>query len=344
MFSLHIEAAPWRAHAKALTEQLPTIVPVAKGNGYGFGLTMLGGEAQRLGCDTIAVGTLDEAPMVHEAFRGDVLVLTPWHPAIDPEPDDDNRLVLTASSLEAVRALAGHGRRVVVELLTSMRRFGLDEDAIAVAVPDIRRLNLSGFALHLPIDDGELSRVDEISSWVTTLRRHRLPTDTLWVSHVSDAELATLHRRHPQTVFRPRIGTALWLGARDTYRARGTVLASHVVRRGQRFGYRQRRAAGDGHLLIIGGGTSHGVALSAPRAVAGALPRIKLVAEGGLEAGGRALSPFHVGDRRRWFAEPPHMQVSMVWLPSGVSAPVIGDSVAVDVRMTTATFDRVVLH
>ena len=181
-------------------------------------------------------------------------------------------------------------------------------------------------------------------SWVTTLRRHRLPTDTLWVSHVSDAELATLHRRHPQTVFRPRIGTALWLGARDTYRARGTVLASHVVRRGQRFGYRQRRAAGDGHLLIIGGGTSHGVALSAPRAVAGALPRIKLVAEGGLEAGGRALSPFHVGDRRRWFAEPPHMQVSMVWLPSGVSAPVIGDSVAVDVRMTTATFDRVVLH
>ncbi|MEO8105706.1 MAG: alanine racemase [Actinomycetes bacterium] len=344
MFSLHIKSASWRAHAKGLAEQIPTIVPVAKGNGYGFGLTMLGGEAQQLGCDTLAVGTLDEAPMVHEAFRGDVLVLTPWHPAIDPEPVDDDRLILTASSLEAVRALAGHGRRVVVELLTSMRRFGLDEEAIAAAVTDIGRLNLSGFALHLPIDDGEFSRVDEISTWVTSLRRHRLPTDTLWVSHVSDAELATLHRRHPQTVFRPRIGTALWLGARETYRARGTVLAAHLVRRGQRFGYRQRRASHEAHLLVIGGGTSHGVALSAPKSVNGALPRIKIIAEGGLEAGGRALSPFHVGGRRRWFAEPPHMQVSMVWLPLDVNPPVIGEAVDVDVRMTTATFDRVLLH
>ncbi len=344
MFALHVESQQWRAHATSLTEQIPTVVPVAKGNGYGFGLAMLGAEAQRLGCDTLAVGTLDEAPLVHDAFRGDVLVLTPWHPAIDPEPDDDDRLVLTASSLEAVRALAGHGRRVVVELLTSMRRFGLDEDAIATAVPDIRRLALSGFALHLPIDDGELSRVEEISSWVSTLRRHQLPTDTLWVSHVSQDELATLHRRHPETSFRPRIGTALWLGARQTYEAHGTVLACHLVRRGERYGYRQRKATTAGHLLIVGGGTSHGVALAAPRAVTGVLPRLKLAGEGGLEAGGRALSPFHVGGKRRWFAEPPHMQVSMIWLPAEIPAPVIGDSLSVDIRMTTATFDRVILH
>ena len=344
MFALHIESERWRANAAALRAQIPGIVPVAKGNGYGFGLAMLGAEAERLGCDTLAVGTLDEAPMVHDAFCGDVLVLTPWHPAIDPEPADDDRLVLTASSLEAVRALAGHGRRVVVELLTSMRRFGLDEEAIALAVPDIATLTLEGFALHLPIDDGELPRVEEISSWVSTLRRHQLPTDTLWVSHVSEAELATLHRRHPETRFRPRIGTALWLGDRDSYRAKGTVLAVHSTRRGVRFGYRQRKAPGDGHLLIIGGGTSHGVALSAPRSVTGVTPRIKLAVEGALEAGGRALSPFSIGGQRRWFAEPPHMQVSMVWLPSGVTPPVVGDEVGVDIRMTTATFDRVILH
>jgi hypothetical protein len=344
MFALHIETERWRANAAALTAKIPTIVPVAKGNGYGFGLAMLGAEVERLGCDTLAVGTLDEAPMVHDAFRGDVLVLTPWHPAIDPEPSDDDRLVLTASSLEAVRALSGRGRRVVVELLTSMRRFGLDEEAIALAVPDITALTLEGFALHLPIDDGDLPRVEEISSWVSTLRRHQLPTETLWVSHVSEAELATLHRRHPETRFRPRIGTALWLGDPDSYRAKGTVLAVHPTRRGVRFGYRQRKAPGDGHLLIVGGGTSHGVALSAPRSVTGVTSRLKLAAEGALEAGGRALSPFYIGGQRRWFAEPPHMQVSMVWLPSGATPPVVGDQVEVDIRMTTATFDRVILH
>jgi alanine racemase len=344
VFSLHIDAEPWRAHLRQVVERLPDIVPVAKGNGYGFGLTTLAAETETLRCSSLAVGALDEVPLVHDAFRGDVLVLTPWHPAIDPEPAPDDRLLLTASSPEAVHALSGRPHRAVVELLTSMKRFGLDEDALAAAVPDIRRMSLEGFALHLPIDDGELGRVDEISSWVTTLRRHQLSTENLWVSHVSDAELATLHRRHPETTFRPRIGTNLWLGRRSSYQARGTVLAVHALRRGQRFGYRQRRAPSEGHVLVVGGGTSHGVAMSAPRAVRGVTARVKLAGEGALEAGGRALSPFHVDGRRRWFAEPPHMQVSMVWLPSGIQPPYVGAEVDVDVRMTTATFDQVVLH
>ncbi|HEX5017972.1 MAG TPA: alanine racemase [Actinomycetes bacterium] len=344
MFTLHIDAALWRSHLQSVVDRLPDIVPVAKGNGYGFGLTTLASESEALRRPVIAVGVIDELPLVHDAFRGDVLVLTPWHPAIDPEPDADARLIVTVSSLEAVRALAGRPHRAVVELLTSMRRFGLDEDAIANAVTDLKQLALEGFALHLPIDNGELGRVDEISSWVSTLRRHQLPTETLWVSHVTDAELATLRRRHPETTFRPRIGTSLWLGERSAYQAKGTVLATHRLRRGQRFGYRQRKAPGDGHLVVVGGGTSHGVALSAPRAVRGATARLKLAGEGTLEAGGRALSPFHIGGKRRWFAEPPHMQLSMVWLPSGVTPPVVGAEVSVDVRMTTVTFDQVVLH
>jgi alanine racemase len=323
---------------------MPDIVPVAKGNGYGFGLPTLAAEAAILGCPTLAVGTIDELPVVHDTFSGDVLVLTPWHPAIDGEPTPDDRLIVTASSPEAVRALAGRPHRAVVELLTSMRRFGLDEDALSHAVTDIKQMALEGFALHLPIDDGELPRVDEISSWVSTLRRHQMSTETLWVSHVSDAELATLRRRHPETTFRPRIGTSLWLGDRQAYQAMGTVLAVHHVRRGQRFGYRQRRAASEGHLLVVGGGTSHGVALAAPRAVRGVTARVKVAGEGTLEAGGRALSPFHVAGKRRWFAEPPHMQVSMVWVPSGVSTPIVGSEIAVDVRMTTATFDQIILH
>jgi hypothetical protein len=344
MFSLHVQAEPWRRHADEVRHQVQGLVPVAKGNGYGFGLAMLAEEAQRLSCDTIAVGQLDELAAVHDAFLGNVMVLTPWHPLVDTALPVDPRLIVTAAHPESVRALAGSSIHVVVELLTSMRRFGLDEDALSHALDDIRGLLLSGFALHLPIDDGGLSRVDEVSSWLTTLRRLRLSTDTLWVSHLSDADLAQLRRRHPETTLRPRIGTRLWLGAPSSYQAKGTVLAVHHTRRGQRFGYRQRKAAKDGHLLVIGGGTSHGVALAAPRAVRTVTARAKAAAVGGLEASGRSLSPFHVDGKRRWFAEPPHMQVSMVWLPGDAQPPQVGDEVDVDVRMTTAAFDRLILH
>lgn len=344
MFTLHVQSERWRSQADELRAQTPGLVPVAKGNGYGFGMAMLAAEAQRLQCDTIAVGQLDEVPAVHDGFLGDVLVLTPWNPAIDDEPPRDDRLILTASDHPAVRALQGSPCTVVVELLTSMRRFGFDEDSLARAVDDISGITLGGFALHLPLDDGAISRTAEVSSWMATLRRLGLSTDTLWVSHLTDDDLVRLHHRHPETTFRPRIGTRLWLGAPESYRARGTILAVHPTRRGQRFGYRQRKAASDGTLLVVSGGTSHGVALSAPRSARTLTARAKAAAEGGLEATGRALSPFYLAGRRRWFAEPPHMQVSMIWLPHDVTPPDVGDEVDADVRMTTATFDRLAFH
>ncbi len=68
------------------------------------------------------------------------------------------------------------------------------------------------------------------------------------------------------------------------------------------------------------------------------------LAKGGLEAAGLALSPYTVEGKQRWFAEPPHMQASMLFLPSSVTPPEIGDELGVDVRFTTTTFDRVVLR
>jgi hypothetical protein len=342
-FTLHVDAEQWRGHADRVNELVDGLVPVAKGNGYGFGLGLLAAESQRLGCDTLAVGQPDEVAAVHEAFLGDVLVLTPWHPLVDPDPPVDDRLIVTAASPEAVRALAGSPTRVVVELLTSMRRFGLDEDALAALAGPVGRTRLEGFALHLPLDEGELERVDEVSAWVRVLDRLQLRSDVLWVSHLGDDELATLRRRHPGTRLRPRIGTRLWLGRRSSYRARGTVLAVHSLRRGQSYGYRQRRVGSDTQLLVVGGGTSHGVALAAPRPVRSPVSRAKAAAIGGMEAAGRVLSPFSVGGKRRWFAEPPHMQVSMVLLPADVTPPAVGDEVDVEIRMTTAAFDRLVL-
>jgi len=345
-FSLYIDAARWRSHTAAVRSAVPAIVPVAKGNGYGFGLTVLADESSRLEVGTMAVGTMAEVAPVHDVFRGEVLVLTPWHPVTDSPPPDDNRLLLTLAHPEAVRAMATLGSshvRVVIELLTSMQRFGLDEHQLTALQATIDQLPVAGFALHLPLDEGDISRVDEVTRWIARLRRLDLLPAALWVSHLDDAELARVSRQCADVTLRPRIGTRLWLGDPLAYAARGTVLAVHALTRGQRFGYRQRKAPSDGHLVMVSGGTSHGVALTAPRPVAGVVPRAKAAAWGGLEAAGRVLSPFRVAGRRRWFGEPPHMQVSMVWLPGDVPAPQVGDEIDVDVRMTIALFDRVVM-
>ncbi len=169
----------------------------------------------------------------------------------------------------------------------------------------------------------------------------RLPLRRLWVSHLTAAEVGQAARLAPSAQVVSRVGTRLWLGDRGALRPTGTVLDVHRLRRGDRYGYRQRRAARAGWLLVVAGGTAHGVALSAPTAAASARQRAVAAGTGALEAAGRSLSPFHVAGKQRWFAEPPHMQCSMLLLPVDVAPPAIGDRLAVDVRMTTARFDEV---
>ena len=252
---------------------LPTIVPVAKGNGYGFGLSMLGGRDgkarlrhvggrnTRRGADG-ARRVRRRRPRPHAVAPGD-------RPGAGRRTTDSSSPL---SSPEAVRALAGHRRRVVVELLTSMRRFGLDEEALARAVPDIRTSALSTASpCTCPIDDGELSRVEEISSWVSTLRRHQLPTDTLWVSHVTARRAGDAAPPSPRDDV-PTADRHRAVARRAASRTRRAAPCSRAtrIRRGST---RSATASGarrvTGHLLVVGGGTSHGVALSAPRAVSG---------------------------------------------------------------------------
>ncbi len=121
------------------------------------------------------------------------------------------------------------------------------------------------------------------------------------------------------------------------------MLDLHHVSRGERVGYRQRPVPRDGYLLVIAGGTSHGLGLEAPRATGGAVQRGKTLAKGGLEAAGYALSPFTIDGKQRWFAEPPHMQASLVFLPDKARPPAVGDTVSAAVRYTTATFDAITL-
>jgi Alanine racemase, N-terminal domain len=338
-FTLHVDVDRWRAHQRSVLSESPGMVPVIKGNGYGFGNARLATESALLGVDVVAVGTVDEVEAVRSAFTGDVLVLTPSYdvPTMQPPPGT----VQTVAHLSRLQSLRG-GERVVLEFLTSMHRHGIGADDVSRVPPLLEGVHLEGVAFHLPIDrHGGADPVAEVGDWLRRLGVAGIPTDVAWVSHLTVTELAQLRTAFPSMTFRPRVGTALWLGDRGAFQARGTVLDVHRIAAGTRYGYRQRRALRDSWLVVVSGGTAHGVALEAPRTVHGPLGRAKELAVGSLAAANRSLSPFRWAGRARWFAEPPQMHVSMLLLPAGVRPPAIGAELACEVRMTTLHPDRI---
>jgi alanine racemase len=345
---LQVDGDRWRAHLRSVAESRPGLVPVIKGNGYGFGLGRLARKSAWLGVDVVAVGTPSELSEVAPRFDGDLLVLTPWR-SFDLPPDDidPKRLIHTVDRLEDLQALATRGQsdnrrpRVVLELRTSMKRHGFTPRGLREAVRAAGDVGLVGASLHLPLagPDGNLREAEEL---MTELVAAGLAS-TVWVSHLSTAAVATLTRRYPEVTFRQRIGTELWLGDRDALAVRAHVLDSHPVERGEVFGYRGRTLARSGTILIVSGGTAHGIGLESPTGESSARARVSTLARGGLDAMGLARSPFTVDGRVRYFAEPPHMQASMLFLPSGASIPDIGETVEVRVRFTASIFDAVLI-
>jgi Alanine racemase, N-terminal domain len=338
-FTLHVDVARWRAHQRSVLDASPGLVPVIKGNGYGFGNARLATEAALLGVDVVAVGTVDEVDAVRTSFTGDVLVLTPSYDIASMQPSPGT--VQTLAHLDRLRSLRG-GERVVLEFLTSMHRHGFSADDVAHVPALLDGVHVEGFAFHLPIDrHSGYDPVTEVGDWLRRLGVAGLSTDVAWVSHLTQTDLAQLRAAFPSITFRPRVGTSLWLGDRGASEARGTVLDVHRLSAGTRYGYRQRRALRDSWLVVVSGGTAHGVALEAPRAVRGPLRRAKELAVGSLAAANLSLSPFRWAGRARWFAEPPHMQASMLLLPASVRPPAIGDELTCEVRMTTLHPDRI---
>ena len=352
--TLTVEGDRWRSHLRAVAEATPGLVPVAKGNGYGFTLGRLARRTQwlhdqGLGGDTLAVGTYDELPHVAQRFAGDLLVLTPWRPfesALEVDPALAPRLVHTVSRTEDVTDLLGRqpGARFVLERVTSMLRHGLTARELRAAAELVRehpRARLEGIALHLPLAQG--SHLSEVHRLLNDVVAAGLPTITIWVSHLTARELAELRAAYPDFTFRPRVGTDLWLGDRDALRVTSTVLDVHAVERGDVFGYRGRTAPKSGHILVVSGGTAHGIGLEAPTGESTIRARAATLARGGLDAVGFVRSPFSIDGKQRLFAEPPHMQASMLFLPHGPHVPTIGDRIDVRVRFTATSFDRVVV-
>jgi alanine racemase len=346
MLTLYVDGPRWRAHLEQVVAGHPGIVPVAKGNGYGFGNRRLAEVAQELGSDTVAVGTYAEVADVEEQFAGDVLVLTPWRP-FETRATYDPRLVHTVGRLEDLAALAeatateGARPRVVLELVTSMLRHGFSARGLRAAAARLEGVQVEGFALHLPMSHG--SHLGEVQRLMTEIVASGVDSRRVFVSHLTDAELRSLRASYGDFELRPRIGTKLWLGDRKALQARATVLDVHHVQRGDVFGYRGRTAPRNGHIVVVSGGTAHGIGLEAPTGGATLRDRAARVAKGGLDAAGYVRSPFTVSGKQRLFAEPPHMQASMLFLPTGAAVPAVGAEVDVQVRFTATAFDRTVV-
>ena len=345
--TLRLDGARWREHLETVRGATPGLVPVVKGNGYGYGLARLAEESARLGVDTIAVGMAEEVAAVRDVFAGDIVVLTPFHAddALAVELVSDPRVITTVShvaDLATVAALAPRPR-VLVEVLTSMRRYGIPAAELSRVTPLLDSVSFQGWTIHLPLlAEGRYAEAERLGRSAVAAA-----PGPLWLSHLPPDEALALARQlggagvDPAPI-RLRVGTRLWLGDESTRRATATVLDVHPVSRGQRAGYRQRVTPADGWIVVVAGGTSHGIGLEAPTAAASLRQRAISVATGSLEAAGFALSPYTIDGKKRWFLEPPHMQSSLVFLPRKATPPAVGDELPVELRLTTATVDHIV--
>lgn len=319
---LHVDGAQWRAHLAKVAHERSHLVPVIKGNGYGFTNALLAQEAERMKVPAVAVGAIAEISTVAQHFSGKIILLTPTEGAATPPGT-----VLTISSLSTLKGLSPD-QEFILELETPMHRHGIALNELVDATPFLDSARFLGFSLHLPIAPME-------KMWLHTVLS-MLPSDAhIWISHAHN--IARTSKNFPGMTFHERVGTDLWLGSTKSLRMSATVLDKHEV--SGVAGYRLRKL--NGTLLVASGGTAHGVGLSAPSSDFSLLGRIKVVARAYFEFFGILRSPYSWHGKGLRFLEPPHMQSSLL-LFNGMSAPKIGDELLLNLRNTTTHFDRII--
>jgi alanine racemase len=297
--TLTVRTAPWRAHVARLANAVDGLVPVVKGNGYGFGRIALARLAAEF-CDTVAVGTIHELDGLPDDLHPVVLTPTLVAPA-------STRPILSVGSKTHIDALDGWNGRVLVKLESSMHRYGGSVELVDTA----RRagLDVIGVSVHLPLAGSSDDHADEIVRALDGVD----PDLTVWVSHLDTASYAALPTTH---TYRLRLGTSLWHGDKSSLSLTADVLDVRRIHAGTRAGYHQSEVERDGHLVMIGAGTANGV--------------IPL-------SDGR--SPFHFERRRLPLHERPHMHTSMAFVADGETVPEVGQRVDVQRPLITTTVD-----
>lgn len=311
---LRVRESEWlRGLATTAIEQ-PGLVPVVKGNGYGFGRQTLMPIAAGL-ADRIAVGTVYEATDV-PADRT-AIVLTPHIDTLPIGLPPTARL--TVGNVAHVDALARQSwsGTVSIKLQSSMRRYGVRAEELPSLLDavDAAGLTLTTFSIHLPLSGNDDARVAEIEAWLPAL-----PTDVgMSVSHLDVDTYRSLRSRHLDRSFEIRVGTALWHRDKSLFDLSADVLDVHPVAMGDAVGYRRAIVPEDGALVVIGAGSAHGV---------------------------RALddgrSPFHFQRHRMTLLEAPHMHTSLALVACGSPTPSIGDRIDVQRPLITTMVDELV--
>lgn len=315
---LTVRRSEWLAHVERTAAAYgDALVPVVKGNGYGFGRPVL---HEMLGPDGIAaervcVGTIAELADVPAPLSAVVLT-----PSLTPPPH--LRAVATVGAIEHVEALRGWGGRVMVKLASSMRRYGVDPDDLPALLERITGAGLvvDGFAIHLPIAGDDAARLHEITAWLP-----HLPAGELWVSHITPDTLAELRAIDPQRRIRVRVGTMLWHGVpRGSFsHLWADVLQVRAVSGGDLVGYHHTEVTTAGWVVAVGAGSAQGIAT------------LEAIDEHG------PRSPFHFARRRLALLERPHMHTSLCFVPDGDPCPRVGDIIDVQLPLINVHCDEI---
>ena len=308
---LEVDRSRWEIHVAATAARVPRLIPVVKGNGYGLGRDWLAARAAAL-APMLAVGTVFEVASVPRGRLAVVLT-----PTLDPLPLDTlgldrDEVVLTIGSAAHLAALGSIPRRVVVKIRSSMHRYGVPIRDLTALLEATRAAghSVDAVSIHLPLDGDP----DEAARLVEGVD----PSLPVHLSHVTIEQFDALAARHPRHALHLRLGTQLWHGDKDALKLRADVLDTDVVSAGTRVGYRSVATPHDGTLVMIGCGSSHGVA---------PLPD------------GR--SPFHFARQRLDLIEPPHMHTSMVLTRTDQPSPAIGDRVDVQRPLSQTAPDSI---
>ena len=297
---LTVDRERWWNHVVGVADDVEGLVPVVKGNGYGFGRAGLAVAASKLS-PVLAVGTVHEIVGLPEGVTP--VVLTPtWRPPDTTEP------VLTVGSSDHIAALRGWDGRVIVKLTSAMRRYGGEIDLVEAA--QRAGLRTVGVAIHPPVAGTEEEHRHQIIEHLPEID----PSLDVWVSHLFPSTYESLPDSHR---YKLRLGTHLWHGDREALHLEADVIDTRAVRAGDTAGYHLTQVPHSGTLLMIGAGTAGGVA---------PLPD------------GR--SPFHFARRRIDLLEPPHMHTSMAFVPTGERCPRPGDWVDLQRPLTQTLVDE----
>ncbi|MFM7139825.1 MAG: alanine racemase, partial [Actinomycetes bacterium] len=187
--TLQVNNQNWTNSLKTVIDSYENcIVPVIKGNGYGIRKSNLANKSQDLGLTEIAIGTIFEAKEVINKDFSQIVVMDPIKDLDKSSFDElkrlnDKTIVLTLSDINDATNLKE--TPVIIEVLTSMKRFGLRTDDLKTLINH----QILGLSLHLPIENSIIGKINEVRNWLN-IYEEILPNakKTVYLSHLTKEE------------------------------------------------------------------------------------------------------------------------------------------------------------